>query len=123
MPLDGRELEEFAKVRTSRLSLYLKSWSMGMQMAVKFSAGGFGFLGRAPKATPEQMKIRKRDQDAAEATKLRKHQTRQKIVLGGSLMHLANVEHDPEARRVLDRIILGLSRDADRALFEKKGGE
>ena len=58
-------------------------------MAVKFSDGGKGFLGRAPRPTPEQMQARKRDAAAAKAAQLRKQQTRQKIVLGGALVAMA----------------------------------
>ena len=86
-------------------------------MAVKFSNGGSGFEGRAPKATPDQMKARKQDEAAVKAAKDRKAQTRQKIVLGGALWQLAHSEHDPEAKRVLDRIIKGLTRDVDKKLF------
>jgi hypothetical protein len=53
-------------------------------MAVKFSDGGKGFFGRAPRPTPEQMQARKRDAAAAKATQLRKQQTRQKNRAGGA---------------------------------------
>lgn len=89
-------------------------------MAVKFSTGGLGFLGRAPKATPEQMKARKQDEAAVKVAKDRKAQTRQKIVIGGALWQLAHSEHDPEAKRVLDRILKGLTRDVDKTLFEDR---
>lgn len=88
-------------------------------MAVKFSTGGSGFLGRAPKATPEQMKVRKQDQNAAEMAQLRKKQTRQKIVVGGALWQMAHSGNDPEAKRVLDRIIHSLYRETDQKLFQQ----
>lgn len=86
-------------------------------MAVKFSDGGSGFVGRAPKATPDQMRTRKQDEAAIKAAKDRKAQTRQKIVLGGALWQLAHSGHDPEAKQVLDRIIKSLPREVDRKLF------
>ena len=85
-------------------------------MAVKFSDGGKGLLGRAPRPTPEQMQARKRDTAATIAMQLRKQQTRQKIVLGGALVAMAEAG-DPEARRLRDRIILALKREADRKAF------
>lgn len=85
-------------------------------MAVRFSDGGPGFLGRAPKATPEQMRARKQDAAAVKAAQLRKQLTRQKIVLGGALVALAEAG-DPEARRLRDKIIRGLTRDTDRKAF------
>ena len=85
-------------------------------MAVKFSDGGKGFLGRAPRPTPEQMQARKRDAAAAKAAQLRKQQTRQKIVLGGALVAMAEAG-DPEARRLRDRIMASLTREADRKAF------
>lgn len=88
---------------------------------VKFSSGGLGFLGRAPRATPEQMRVRKQDQAAARAAQLRKQQTRQKIVLGGVLWQLAKDGNDPEAARVLDRILKGLTRDVDRKRAVPRG--
>lgn len=85
-------------------------------MAVKFSDGGKGFFGRAPRPTPEQMQARKRDAAAAKATQLRKQQTRQKIVLGGALVAMAEAG-DPEAQRLRDRIMASLTREADRKAF------
>lgn len=87
-----------------------------MGMAVKFSDGGRGFLGRAPRPTPEQMQARQRDAAAAKTAQLRKQQTRQKIVLGGALLAMAEAG-DPEARRLRDRIMASLTRDADRKAF------
>lgn len=87
-----------------------------MGMAVKFSDGGKGFLGRAPRATLEQMQARKRDAAAAKAAQLRKQQTRQKIVLGGALVAMAEAG-DPEAQRLRDRIMASLTREADRKVF------
>lgn len=87
-----------------------------MGMAVKFSDGGKGFLGRAPRPTPEQMQARKRDAAAAKAAQLRKQQTRQKIVLGGALVAMAEAG-DPEAQRLRDRIMSSLTREADRKAF------
>lgn len=87
-----------------------------MGMAVKFSDGGKGFLGRAPRPTPEQMQARKRDAAAAKAAQLRKQQTRQKIVLGGALVAMAEAG-DPEACRIRDRIMASLTREADRKAF------
>lgn len=84
---------------------------------VKFSDGGPGFVGRAPRPTAAQMQARKQDEAATTAKDLRKRQTRQKIVIGGALWQLANIEDDPEARRVLDRILQGLTRKIDRDLF------
>lgn len=86
-------------------------------MAVKFSDGGSGFLGRAPKANPEQMNVRRQDEAAVKVAKDRKAQTRQKIIIGSALWQLAHSEHDPEAKRVLDRIIKELPREVDRKLF------
>lgn len=93
---------------------------MAVIMAVKFSDGGSGFKGRAPKATPQQMKARKQDEAAVKAAKARKAQTRQKIVIGGALWQLAHSEHDPEARLLLDRIIKSLTREVDRKLFQDR---
>lgn len=87
-----------------------------MGMAVKFSDGGKGFLGRAPRPTPEQMQARKRDAAAAKAAQLRKQQTRQKIVLGGALVAMAEAG-DPEAQRLRERIMASLTREADRKAF------
>lgn len=87
---------------------------------VKFSNGGEGFRGRAPRATSAQIEIRKQDEAAVKAAKDRKAQTRQKIVIGGALWQLAHSEHDPEAKRVLDRILKGLTRDVDRKLFQDR---
>ena len=47
---------------------------------------------------------------------LRKQQTRQKIVLGGALVAMAEAG-DPEAQRLRDRIMASLTRDADRKAF------
>lgn len=85
-------------------------------MAVKFSDGGKGFLSRAPRPTLEQMQARKGDAAAAKAAQLRKQQTRQKIVLGGALVAMAEAG-DPEAQRLRDRIIASLAREADRKAF------
>ncbi len=87
-----------------------------MGMAVKFSDGGKGFLGRAPRPTPEQMAARKQDAAATKAAQLRKQQTRQKIVLGGALMAMAEAG-DPEAQRLRERIMASLTREADRKAF------
>lgn len=85
-------------------------------MVVKFSDGGKGFLGRAPRPTPEQMQARKQDATAATAAQLRKQQTRQKIVLGGALVAMAEAG-DPEAQRLRDRIMASLTRETDRKAF------
>ena len=85
-------------------------------MAVKFSDGGKGFLGRAPRPTPEQMQARQKNAAAIKAAQLRKQQTRQKIVLGVALVAMAEAG-DPEAQRLRDRIMASLTRDADRKAF------
>jgi hypothetical protein len=74
---------------------------------VRFSDGGKGFEGRAPRATKAQLKVREDDQKAVEAKQARKKATRQKIVIGGALMALADAGNIT-AQQLLDQIQAGL---------------
>ena len=51
-----------------------------------------------------------------EATRLRKMDTRRKVILGGALMDLAG--RDTGAAAMLDRLLRNLPRDRDRAAFD-----
>lgn len=70
---------------------------------VQISSGGNGFEGRAPRATPAQMKIREDDEKAVKAKQARKRATRQKIIIGGGLVALAE-GGNLTARRLLEEI-------------------
>ena len=51
-----------------------------------------------------------------EATRLRKMDTRRKVILGGALMDLAG--RDSNAAAMLDRLLRNLPRERDRMAFE-----
>jgi len=82
---------------------------------VKFSSGGAGFVGRAPRATTEQKAARDQDAKAVKASAERKKLTRQKVILGAGLMALA-AAGDREALALLDRIKANLP-ERDKVAF------
>ncbi len=53
---------------------------------------------------------------ARQKLRVRKHDTRRKIILGGALLELA--ERDPIARELRDRIVASLTRTQDRKAFD-----
>lgn len=87
-------------------------------MPAKFSAGGPGFQGPPPQPSAAQMAARRADEEAAAATLQRRLDTRRKVVLGAALLGAA--QHDPEARRVLHRLVGALDRPQDKRLFEEE---
>lgn len=82
---------------------------------VRFSDGGKGFLGRAPRPTEAQMQARKERADALEAGKARRLDTRRKVVLGGALIAAARTH--PEVARMVDALVSQMT-DRDKALFD-----
>ena len=83
---------------------------------VQFSDGGEGFAGRAPRATPPQMKAREEDKAAVKAKQARKRSTRQKIILGGGLLALA-AGGNITAQQLIEQIKAGLP-ERDSAAFK-----
>ena len=64
----------------------------------------------------EQAKARLQAIKNREATKIRKMDTRRKVILGGALIDLA--ERDTGAASMVDRLVRNLVRDQDRKAFD-----
>lgn len=85
-------------------------------MAVKFGSGGKGFWGRAPQPTPAQVAVRESDRQTQERSAARRLRTRQSIVVGSALIEMAE-RGDPDAARLRERILAGLTREQDLKVF------
>ncbi|MCW8918735.1 MAG: hypothetical protein OQL08_07960 [Gammaproteobacteria bacterium] len=68
----------------------------------------------------DQLTARIRDAEQREKTKMRKEETRKKIILGASLMSLLKNSDDIMAQRVYNACI-NIMDDRDRKLFKNSG--
>ena len=82
---------------------------------IRFSDGGTGFLGRAPRPTDAQMQARQERAEALDANKARRLDTRRKVVLGGTLIGAAR-DH-PDVAKLVDALVSQMP-DRDRKLFD-----
>ena len=82
---------------------------------IRFSDGGDGFKGKAPRATPAQLAAREDRATAIEANRVRRLDTRRKVVLGGAVMALARQSSD--MAQMVDIVIKHMP-ERDRALFD-----
>lgn len=63
--------------------------------------------------TEEQLKARRADREALHATRMRKLDTRGKVILGGALLALVE-QKDEAATAMFEELVSALPREADR---------
>lgn len=84
--------------------------------------GGPGFTARKPRLTTAQAAAVAAEEAMSAAKASRKLRTRQHIITGGALMGLAEAG-DPDAQRLLARVLRGLTRPQDRRAFDLPAAE